>query len=213
MDGVVWRKTIGCGHGWIKANFRKKTTKLGVSPCKVKVTPTATPNTRKTRLDSNCDENRCGSSVCETYIADVWPVASVGSQNAVQHIVIRAALHQEQRHSLKKDSTSLCNSEAERLSLTFWKMHRLGKVREMSSLICSRLDSRSEESASRMHQASENEQAGESRGEAIASVSKQTFRFRLRRGRRQVPPLFFSSCQTDVVEFCLGHSAEDSERL
>lgn len=30
--------------------------------------------------------------VCETYVANVWPVAGVRSQNAVQHIVIRPAL-------------------------------------------------------------------------------------------------------------------------
>lgn len=31
-------------------------------------------------------------AACETYVANVWPVASVRSQNAVQHIVIRSAL-------------------------------------------------------------------------------------------------------------------------
>lgn len=30
--------------------------------------------------------------VCDTYVANIWPVTSVRSQNAVQHIVIRSAL-------------------------------------------------------------------------------------------------------------------------
>lgn len=102
--------------------------------------------------ESKCQNSQVvcdGSSACGTYVANVWPVASVRSQNAVQHIVIRSAL------ATSRDTTRFENvrldlqlSGSTRLSLTCWKMHRLGKVREMSSLISSRLDSRSEEPAS-----------------------------------------------------------------
>lgn len=115
------------------------------------------------------------------------------------------------------NSNSTCDSSpcSQSVSLTCWKMQRLGKVREMSSLICSRLDSRSDEPASetrrtKLHRG--RRARGKSRSEAITSVCEQTFRFRLSGGRRRVPPLFFGSRQTDAVQLCLGQSAEAQHR-
>lgn len=83
---------IGCGHGLKEQTIKVDKTPPVVSPPKLKTTTTATPNIRTAKRDSICDNDRFGSSVCETYVANIWPVASVRSQNAVQHIVIWSAL-------------------------------------------------------------------------------------------------------------------------
>lgn len=100
--------------------------------------------------------------MCATYVADVWPVTSVRSQDAVQHIMIRPALIANETDGENIDTycaqihpnahtgrdVLFLKAEGEDVSPTCWKMHRWGKVLEMSSLISSRLDSRSDDPAS-----------------------------------------------------------------
>lgn len=81
-------------------------------------------------------------------------------------------------------------------SLTCWKMHRCGKVLEMSSLISSRLDSRSEDPASGQREAVQTR----SRGDRLAVSSGLTFRLGLRRRGRAALPLLLRPGQTDVVQ-------------
>lgn len=174
------------------------------------------------RFDSDRDKDGYGSSVCETYVANVWPVASIRSQNAVQHIVIRSALTMSRDAVWKKHSNSPCNSHLLGLrvsdSLTdLLEDAQVGKgSRDVQlDLLQTRLPVRRVDvwNASNKNDAGEDKQTGKGRREAIASVCRQTFRFGLGRGHRRVLPLFFSSCQTDIVQLCLGHSAEDSERV
>lgn len=88
------------------------------------------------------------------------------------------------------------SSAGTRGSLTCWKMHRCGKVLEMSSLISSRLDSRSEDPASGQREAV---QTRSSRGR-LAISSGLTVRLGLRRRGRAGLPLLLRPGQTDVVQ-------------
>lgn len=81
-------------------------------------------------------------------------------------------------------------------SLTCWKMHRCGKVLEMSSLISSRLDSRSEDPASGQREGVQTR----SGGDWLAVPSGLTFRLGLRRRGRAGLPLLLRPGQTDVVQ-------------
>lgn len=196
-----------------------------VNPPKLTCTTAATTNIRIARFDSSCDNDRYHDDASS--VRDLRSQRQAGSRCTLPECCAAhrdtARPNQEQRHNAdrgvekKMNSNSTCDSSpcSQSVSLTCWKMQRMGKVREMSSLICSRLDSRSDEPASetrrtKLHRG--RRARSKSRSEVITSVCEQTFRFRLSGGRRRVPPLFFGSRQTDAVQLCLGHSAEAQHR-
>lgn len=92
-----------------------------------------------------------------THISHIRSVAGVSAQQTVQQIMIRPTLTNNTQTSASPTSQHICSrscsattlpelfysSEQKNKNFTFWKMKRDGNVREMSSLITSRLDSRS----------------------------------------------------------------------
>lgn len=92
-----------------------------------------------------------------THISHIRSVAGVSAQQTVQQIMIRPTLTNNTQTSASPTSQHICSrscsattlpeqfysSEQKNKNFTFWNMKRDGNVREMSSLITSRLDSRS----------------------------------------------------------------------
>lgn len=134
---------------------------------------------------------------CRTYITHVWPVTRVSSQNAVQHVVIRPALAAHKCKTNRESAAVLgSGGSGTRETPTCWKMHRCGKVLEMSSLISSRLDSRSEDPASGQREAFQTR----SSWDRLSASSALTFRLGLTRRGRAGLPLLLRPGQTDVVQ-------------
>lgn len=116
------------------------------------------------------------------------------------HNCYRKSKPSDKKKTIRKESRDVWL-----LSLTFWKMHRWGKVLEMSSLISSRLDSRSEEPASgrctnTLQITCIKRQMRKCHHNKNNVVS--TFSFHLWGEGRHVPPLLLGSGQANVIQLC-----------